>query len=215
MKDLQTPIPTDTWVTATWDEYIKLVSNPIYDKAKSYYHQGQLRIEMPPVGHDHCSDNTVISFAVNLYAICKSIPLKGLTNCSYRKKGVQEYQPDVSYYIGERALILPRGTKVVNLNEYPPPDLAIELGDTSLSDDLNRKKQSYEELKLSEYWVVNVAKAKLSAFAITDGKSQPITESQVLPGLAMSLLEEALRRSWSCDQTEVGNWLLQQFKALS
>ena len=41
MKDLQTPIPTDTWVTATWDEYIQLVSNRIYDKAKCYYHQGQ------------------------------------------------------------------------------------------------------------------------------------------------------------------------------
>lgn len=40
MKDLQTPILTDTWVTATWDEYIQLVSNPIYDKAKCYYHQG-------------------------------------------------------------------------------------------------------------------------------------------------------------------------------
>jgi Uma2 family endonuclease len=53
MKELQTPIPTDTWVTASWDEYIQLVSNPIYDKAKCYYHQGQLRIEMPPVGHDH------------------------------------------------------------------------------------------------------------------------------------------------------------------
>jgi Uma2 family endonuclease len=88
------------------------------------------------------------------------------------------------------------------------------LGDTSLSDDLNRKKQSYEELKVSEYWVVNVAKAKLSAFTITEGKSQPITESQVLPGLAMSLLEEALRRSWSCDQTEVGAWLLQEFQGL-
>jgi hypothetical protein len=27
MKELQTPIPTDTWVTASWDEYIQLVSN--------------------------------------------------------------------------------------------------------------------------------------------------------------------------------------------
>jgi hypothetical protein len=31
MKDLQTPIPTDTWVTATWDEYIQIISNPIYN----------------------------------------------------------------------------------------------------------------------------------------------------------------------------------------
>jgi Uma2 family endonuclease len=74
MNDLQTPIPTDTWITATWDEYIQLVSNPIYDKAKCYYHNGQLRIEMPSVGHDYSSENTVISFAVNLYAICKSNP---------------------------------------------------------------------------------------------------------------------------------------------
>ncbi len=213
MKELQTPIPTDTWVTASWDEYIQLVSNAIYDKAKYYYHQGQLRIEMPPVGHDHSSDNTVISLAVNLYGICKSIALKGLTNCSYRKKGIEECQPDVSYYIGERAQVIPRGTKVVNLNEYPPPDLAIEVGDSSLSDDLNRKKQLYEEVQVSEYWVVDVAKAKLSALTIAKGKSQPITESRVLPGLTMSLLEQALRRSWSCDQTEVGAWLLQQWQA--
>lgn len=157
MKDLQAPILTDTWVTASWDEYIQLVSNSIYDKAKCYYHQGQLRIEMPPVGHDHSSDNTVISFGV--------------------------------------------------------PDLVIEVGDTSISDDLNRKKQLYEELKISEYWAVNVAKAKLSAFAINEG-SQLITESRVLPGLLMSLLEQALRRSWSFDQTEVGAWLLQEFQTL-
>lgn len=212
MKELQTPIPTDTWVTASWDEYIQLVNNPIYDKAKCYYHKGQLRIEMPPVGHDHSSDNTVISLAVNLYGICKSIPLKGLTNCTYRKQGIDECQPDVSYYIGERAQVIPRGTKVVKLNEYPPPDLAIEVGDSSLSDDLNRKKQLYEEVQVSEYWVVDVAKAKLSAFAIAKGNSQPITESLVLPGLEMSVLEQALRRSWSCDQTEVGAWLLQQFQ---
>lgn len=102
--------------------------------------------------------------------------------------------------------------KVVNLHEFPPPDLAIEVGDSSLSDDLNRKKQLYEEVQVSEYWVVDVAKAKLSAFSIAKGKSQLITEYLVLPGLEMSLLEQALRRGWSGNQTEVGAWLLQQFQ---
>jgi len=69
-------------------------------------------------------------------------------------------------------------------------------------------------VQVSEYWVVDVAKAKLSSFTIAKAKSQPITESLVLPRLAMSLLEQALRRSWSCDQTEVGAWLLQEFQAL-
>lgn len=97
MKDLTTPILTDTWVTASWDEYIQIVSDPICEKAKCYYDDGQLRIEMSPIGHDHSSDNTVVSFAINLYAVLRNIPLKGLTNCSYRQEGIRECQPDISY----------------------------------------------------------------------------------------------------------------------
>ncbi len=58
--------------------------------------------------------------------------------CSYRKPGVREAQPDVSYYLGERALLAPQGSSVVNLDQVPPPDLAIEIADTSLNDDLGK-----------------------------------------------------------------------------
>lgn len=118
MNELQIKLPTDTWVIATWDEYIEAISDPHLEKAKSYYDDGQLRIEMPPVGFDHASDNTIIIFAVNLFCTLKGIPLKGLTNCSYRKIGVRECQPDVSYYIGERAKLALTGTSVVDLNSY-------------------------------------------------------------------------------------------------
>jgi hypothetical protein len=43
MSQLQTQLPTDTWVLLTWDEYIELIEDPIYKKAKGYYHNGQLR----------------------------------------------------------------------------------------------------------------------------------------------------------------------------
>jgi len=39
-----------------------------------------------------------------------------------------------------------------------------------------------------------------------------ITQSQALSGLAISLLEEALRQSRQVDQTQVGAWLLAQFQ---
>jgi hypothetical protein len=35
MSQLQAKLPTDTWVNATWDKYIKAISNPIYEKAKA------------------------------------------------------------------------------------------------------------------------------------------------------------------------------------
>jgi Uma2 family endonuclease len=214
MRDLTTSVPTDVWVTASWDDYMQIVTDPIYDKAKCYYHEGQFRIEMAPVGYDHAADNTIVIFAINLYAVLKNLPLKGLTNCSYRKQGFRECQPDVSYYLGDRAQAVPHSTKIVNLNQYPPPDLAIELGDTTLNDDLNRKKQLYEQLPVCEYWVVNVPKSKIIAFAISGGKSQPLRESQVLPGLQLSVLEEALQQGRSSDQTQVGAWLMQQFQLL-
>ena len=36
MTNLQVKIPTDTWISATWDEYLHIVENPIYAKAKLY-----------------------------------------------------------------------------------------------------------------------------------------------------------------------------------
>lgn len=58
MANLQTKIPTDTWIPATWDEYIQEIENPAREKAKGYYYNGKMRIEMPPIGNDHASDHT-------------------------------------------------------------------------------------------------------------------------------------------------------------
>lgn len=213
MSELQTKLQTDTWVVATWDEYIQTIEDPAYEKAKGYYHNGQLRIEMSPVGSDHASDHTIIIFAVNLFASLKGIPLNGRDNCTYRKAGVQECQPDVSYYIGDRAQVIPWGTSIIDLDVYPSPDLVIEIANASLADDKGEKRLLYEDLKVAEYWIVDVQTAQIIAFVVAERGSKRITQSQVLPGLTISLLEEALRRSRQVDQSQVGAWLLSQMRS--
>jgi len=208
MSQLKTELPTDTWIVATWDEYIQTIANPAYEKARAYYHDGQLRIEMTPIGPDHSRNSTIVIFAVNLFCTIKSIPLNGLDNCSYRKANVRECQPDVSYYIGERAELAPQGTSVVDLDRNPPPDLAIEIANTSLADDLGQKRLLYEEIGVVEYWVVDVKNRRIVAFTIANSGSKRINQSQVLLGLAFPLLEEALRRSYQMDQAQIGSWLL-------
>ncbi len=70
-----------------------------------------------------------------------------------------------------------------------------------------------EELGVSEYWVVDVQKAQVIAFKIIANRgSERLTESQVLPGLKVALLEEGLRRSRQTDNTEVGNWFLEEVR---
>ena len=214
MSQLQTELPTETWVITTWDEYIQAIEDPAYEKAKGYYHNGQLRIEMPPVGSDHASDHTIVLFAVNLFATLKGIPLNGRDNCTYRKAGVQECQPDISYHIGDHAQVIPWGTSIIDLDVYPPPDLVIEISKTSLSDDIGSKRMLYERLGVAEYWVVNVRQAQLIGFAIANNGSRQITQSQVLPSLTFTLLEEALRRGRETGRSQLYAWLINQIQSL-
>ncbi len=209
MNELQTKLPINTWIDCTWNAFIQLTQAPEYDKAKCYYHNGQLRIEMPPVGSDHSRDNGIIVILVNQYAIAKSIPLNLLINCSYQKPGEKEIQPDISYYVGERAKLAPVGSSVANLDNVALPDLVIEIANTSLADDLGQKRLIYEDLGISEYWVVDVKKARLTAFKIVpNGGSRRISQSIVLLGLDFALLEEGLQRSRQTDHTSVAAWFL-------
>jgi hypothetical protein len=51
------------------------------------------------------------------------------------------------------------------------------------------------------------------AFEVANQGSRQIQISQVLPGLAMNVVEEALRRSQTDDDGAVSQWLLREFQS--
>lgn len=211
ITQLQTQVQTDTWITVTWDEYLQILAQPNWSKARSYYSNQQMRIEMAAVGANHADDNGIIVILVNLWGMFRGIPMRLFVNCSYRKIGIREAQPDASYYIGEQVKLSPRGSSIVNLDENPSPDLVIEIADSSLGDDLGQKRILYEDLGVKEYWVVDVQTAKIIAFKILSNYgSERITESEILPGFKIGLLEEGLKRSRQQDNTEIGTWFMKQ-----
>lgn len=118
----------------------------------------------------------------------------------------------MAYYLGDRAQAIPAGTGIINLDQYPAPTLVIEIARTSSLDDIGIKRALYEELGVSEYWVLDVQNTRMFAYAIADQGSKRIQESNVLPGLAIAQLEEALCHSRDTDQSQVGAWLLSQFQ---
>lgn len=212
MSQLQVKLATDTWVTATWEEYIKAVSEPIYEKAKGYYFEGRMRLEMSPLGLPHSRDHFIVIAAIALFASIRNLDLNGHDNCSYRKVGCAEVQPDASFYIGANAEIVPWEATIIDLDIYPPPDLVIEIADSSLADDQGEKRLLYEALGVREYWIIDVQNARILAFEIQNLGSRKIEQSLVLPGLEMSLLEEALRRSRQINHGKVSSWLLSQWQ---
>lgn len=211
MTLLQTKIITDTWVEASWQDFIQATENPDYEKGKFYYYQGKLRIEMSPLGNDHSRDHSIINSAINLYSGLKKINLNANDNCSYRKIGYQEAQPDLSYYLGDIVDAIPYGTNIIQLDKFPAPTLVIEIAKTSLADDQGEKRLLYEELGIQEYWIVNVNKGEIIAFKMENGGSYRIRESLVLPSLELSILEEALKMTRQTNHGQVMAWLLKIF----
>ncbi|HCF26326.1 MAG TPA: hypothetical protein DEV81_03735, partial [Cyanobacteria bacterium UBA11049] len=174
-------LETDTWVKASWEEFLALAENPDYEKGKFYYYRGYMRIEMSPIGSIHSQDNSIIYNVISLYATVKNIRIKGLINGSFRKPGIKEFQPDLAFYIGSEFRFPPRTNSPIDLQEFEPPTLVVEFGATSLNDDLGRKRLLYERAGIPEYWVVDVKADDVIAFEISQGRSGEIQESRVLP----------------------------------
>jgi Uma2 family endonuclease len=208
-----THVPLDAWLSASWEDFVQVADNPTSAKLKSYYYNGRMRIEPISDGSDHSNDHALIIFAISLFATLRGLPLNAHDGCSYRKPRMQEFQPDASYYVGDNVDAIPWGTRVVDLNQYPIPDLVIEISDTSIADDKGEKRLQYEALGIPEYWIVDVQNLQIIPWAIApDGSSRRIEVSQVLTGLPLTTLSEALRRSRQENQSVVGAWLMEQFR---
>lgn len=207
-----TLMATDTWIPIIWNDFIRIIEDPAYEKAKAYYYHHHMRLEMLPVGFDHSIAHSIIIVAINLFCILNTIPLSLADNCSYRKVGIRECQPDISCYLGDKSKIISPGTNIVNLNQYPSPDLVVEIAKTSLLDDLGIKRSLYEALGVREYWVIDVENTRIMAYQMQNKGSYQIERSQVLSGLDIAILEEALRQSHQSDQSAVGRWLMTQFQ---
>ncbi|MEL7071208.1 MAG: Uma2 family endonuclease [Cyanobacteria bacterium J06581_3] len=205
-------VPTDCWVEMDWDTFVSQSEAPALEKAKGYYHLGYGRFENLPVGFVHASDHAMVSTAISLFCILKSVPMRMASRGSYRKVGLTACQPNLSAYVHDNVSEISTATDFASLDTFPTPALSVEVSDTSLIDDLGSKRLLYEELNFGEYWVVDVKKAEASAFKIADQGSQKIRTSLVLPGFELDVLEEALRKSRKLYQSQVGAWLMEQFR---
>ena len=202
----------NTWVKAFWEEFIQVADNPKYQKYKFYYFNGEARVEPMSTGCDHSADHALIVMAIGLFIVVNGLAVNSKDNCSYRKVESKEVQPDISYYVGDRAQLIPWGTGIVDLDVYTAPDLAIEIANSYCADDIGKKRLMYEDLGVKEYWVIDVKNVEILAFAITDSEgtkgSYRITRSQVITGLEIAILKEALHLSRENDHGYVTSWLL-------
>lgn len=211
---------TDVWVPARWEDYGAICDRQHdpngegldLEKARYYYDNGWMRIEMAALGPGHGRSNSIVSKVISLFATLRMIRMVELTNTSFRKPGEREGQPDIAFYLGSRFTLPPQSNQPVDIQHYGAPHLVVEIASTTLSDDLGQKRLLYERLGVQEYWVVNVAAQTVLAFAVENGGSREIRESLVLPGLVLDTVETAMARSQTEDDGTIARWLIQTFQ---
>ncbi len=213
-----TVLQTDTWVKATWEDFVAAIDTAPYDEGRGYFDNGYMTVEMAPLGGGQARQNSVVSKVVSLFAMVRwpfwaglrpSVRFAEFINGSFHKTGERGCQPDVAFYIGPDFQLPPQDNSPIDVNVFGPPTLAIEIGGSSFKDDLGAKCLLYERLGVSEYWVVNVAEQQVLAFAVAEGGSRQIRLSGVLPGFEIALIEEALGRSQTEDDTTLMRWLME------
>ena len=202
-------IQTDTWVKATWEEFVAAMDDPQYEEGRGYFDNGYMRIEMAPLGSGHGRQNSVVMDVVSLFATFRNIRLVKFINSSFYKLGERGCQPDIAFYVGANFQIPPQNNSPIDVNIFGPPTLAVEISGSTFKDDLGAKRLLYERLGVAEYWVVNVAEQQAIAFEVRDRYSGEIPISAVLPGLELALVEEALRRSQTEDDSTLMRWLME------
>jgi Uma2 family endonuclease len=180
---------------ATWEDYLHRVENPQSELECLFFNCGVMWIEdMGNEGINHSRFNKLLTMILySWFAEQGDVKFDLLGGCVLEKHPHQGAAPDEVLYIGEDSPPSPEiGSRRVNLNQCRVPDLVVEISDTTLSTDLDRKKQLYLALEIPEYWVVNVRGKQVIAFRLIDGEYEECIESVALAGLPIQLLEQTI-----------------------
>jgi Uma2 family endonuclease len=177
--------------SATWEDYLHRVENPQseLDLERVFFNCGLMWVEdLGNEGINHARFNKLLTMILySWFARLGDVKFDLLGGCVIEKPPHQGAAADEVLYIGGEALKYKGGSRRVNLTEWRIPDLAVEIADTTLSSDLDEKKQLYLNLAIPEYWVVDVRGKRVLAFRLVDGKYQECIESVALIGLPIEL----------------------------
>lgn len=207
------------WQSATWQDYLNYrdQSGSQITSCRLFFDINKLLItDMGGEGPNHSRFSEFLSFILGLW----SMQFSGQELTSYartllEKPDTRAASPDLVFYLGADIPVWQEGEKrAINLDEWRLPDLVGEIADTTLSSDLDEKKQLYAALGIPEYWVVAVRSRQILIFLLQDnGKYKESLQSPTFTGLDINLLNQALDQiNQGQPSTRVAGWVIEQIQ---
>lgn len=210
--------PKQQWQRATWEDYEALRDDDKGDRCKLFFDNQHLWIDMGAEGINHARFGDLFAMVLAFWAAkFPNVKLNTFGGCQIEKRGLRAVAPDIVVYVGEDVPTWKIGqSRFIDLAKWRSPDLVGEISDTTLAINLDEKKRIYAELGIAEYWVIDVRAFRIFAFRLDEfGVYQQCEISQVLPNLAIALLEQTVELLATKTNTEAAIWFSQQIAAHS
>jgi Uma2 family endonuclease len=205
------------WHSATWDDYVALrdysEQHGNLSKLRIFFDRNQLWIEPMGEGILHAGLNNLFTM---IFLIWKQRypdqKMTSLGGVGIEKPKDKASVPDLLLYVGDDyPTWKPGQARLLDLSVMRVPDLVGEVGDTTLSDDLDEKKRLYASLGIPEYWVIDVKGSRIFAFQLqSSGTYQSITHSTILSDLPIALLEETIALTATQSNMDAALWFGEQ-----
>ena len=197
IQSLERPEQHFVFYGVSWDYYDHTLRQ-MQDQhlhARVTFDQGDM--EIMTLGDKHERLKKAIARLLETYALEVDRPITGLGSVTCRRidllKGLE---PDECYYVATEPPPVGEGDGPLDLNVYPPPDLAIEVDITSVS---IGRQTIYAALGIREIWRHDGAvlrPMKLTANATY----QEMESSQLFPALSMPEFNRCIQVSLTVSQ---------------
>jgi Uma2 family endonuclease len=169
----------------SWERYEAIVTAlETRHKYRTVYLDGVLEIMTPMPAHER--PYRTIGYIVTALLDAEDRDWEDFGATTFRKKEKKAgLEPDTCFYVDENAFKVRACMAQMDLNAYPPPDLAIESDVTS-----NTTLEVYLRLKVPEVWIYR--KGKLKIHLLQNGKYVESTQSLIFPNFSILTLVPAL-----------------------
>jgi len=181
----------------SWNDYEFLLKDlaEAHPPLRVTYDHGKVEIMSPLNEHEGYA--RFIDGLVRAYADYLHLNLEALGGTTWRRQKLEQgLEADCCYYITNADKII--GKKRIDLDDDPPPDLAVEL---DISKESLSKSHIYTALKIHEIWRYDDKKSHFQFYELHGDSYREISESKTLTGLLTTMLEDALDQSKREGQT--------------
>jgi Uma2 family endonuclease len=153
------------------------------------YNEGLLEI-MSPLG-PHENSNRFIESLIGAIADELNLNIKRFGSLTLkREKKLKGAEPDSCYYIQNEPLV--RSKQEIDLDNDPPPDLALEIDITSGSLD---KRPIYAAIGVPELWRYDGKKLEVFVLQLSNQDYQQVNQSPTFPWMPLDVIPRFIRQS--------------------